>query len=124
MGILQAIQNGEKLPPAIQRWSKYLLVDGVLCRQSRNSSKRGIQIVVPEKLRPLVFDQLHCIAGHLGVHKTFEKVMDRYFWPGYEKDILHLVEKCEPCQRRNQPAPTPQAPLGTITSTYPFQKFS
>ena len=47
-----------------------------------------------------------------------------YFWPGYEKDILHLVEKCEPCQRRNQPAPTPQAPLGTITSTYPFQKIS
>ena len=49
-GILQAIQNGEKLAPAIQRWGKYLLVDGVLCRQSRNSYKRGIQIVVPEKL--------------------------------------------------------------------------
>ena len=96
----------------------------MLCRQSRNSSKRGIQIVVPEKLRPLVFDQLHCKAGHLGVHKTFEKVKDRYFWPGYGKDILHLFEKCEPCQRRNQPAPTPQAPLGTITSTYPFQKIS
>ena len=34
--ILQSIREGRKLPLKTERWSKYLVIDGVLCRQSRN----------------------------------------------------------------------------------------
>ena len=107
----QVIVNKERV---IAYWSRQL-----------NKAERNYSTVEREALAVVcAVKEFFPYPGHLGVHKTFEKVKDRYFWPGYEKDILHLVEKCEPCQRRNQPAPTPQAPLGTITSTYPFQKIS
>ena len=39
-------------------------------------------------------------------------------------DVEKWIWKCEPCQRRNRPPQKPQAPLGTITAEYPFQKLS
>lgn len=34
------------------------------------------------------------------------------------------VRKCKQCQKRNPPEPQPNAPLGTISATYPFEKVS
>ena len=59
--------------------------------------------MIPKSLRALVFELLHSKSGHLGVHKTLEKVKERFFWPGYEQDIWEAVKKCEACQRRNTP---------------------
>ena len=41
---------------------------------------------------------------------------------GYESDI----ERCmiRECQNRNNPQPLPQAPLGTISASYSFEKIS
>ena len=39
-------------------------------------------------------------------------------------DVEKWIRKCEPCHRRNRPPQKPQAPLGTITAEYPFQKLS
>lgn len=98
--------------------------DGILCRQARGVSNSKTQTVVPKSLRPLVLDLLHSKSGHLSIHKTLEKVKDHFFWPGYEQEIRDAVKRCEPCQRRNSPVPTPQAPLGTVKSEYPFQRLS
>ena len=122
--ILQSIREGRKLPLKTERWSKYLVIDGVLCRQSRNCGTSRTQIVVPQELRSYILDELHNKSGHLGAFKTFQKIKERYFWPGYEQEIHEAVQRCDICQRRNHPIPAPQAPLGTISSTYPFQKIS
>ena len=53
-----------------------------------------------------------------------EKVKTRYYWPGYESDIEKWVRECDECQRRNPPPRKPQAPLGTITASYPFEKIT
>ena len=91
---------------------------------TKSSTKPRTQIVVPQSLRKFIFDQLHVKSGHFGIYKTFEKISERFFWPGYEQDIRTAVVKCEQCQRRNQPVPKSQAPLGTINADYPFQKLS
>ena len=63
-----------------------------------------------------IFDPLHVKSGHFGIYKTFEKISEQFFWPGYEQDICTAVVKCEQCQRRNQPVPKSQALLGTINA--------
>ena len=61
-------------------------------------------------LRQTILEQLHNNAGHLGIRKTFEKVKERFFWPGYEQDVKDAVQQCDRCQRRNHPIPKHQAP--------------
>ena len=85
------------------------------CQQSQNTDK---------SLRALVFEMMHSRLGHLGIHKTLEKVKERFFWPGYEQEIRDAVRRCDSCQRHNSPVPAPQAPLGTIKSQHPFQRLS
>lgn len=123
-GIIQSLKEGKPLAAELERGNKFLIVDDVLCRQSTKHSDSRVQIVAPKALRWFIFDQLHVKSGHLGVYKTFEKVRERFYWPGYEDDIREAVEKCDACQRRKQPVPQPRAPLGTINSSYPFQKVS
>ena len=53
-----------------------------------------------------------------------ERVRRRYYWPGYESDIERWIRECEQCQKRNNPQPLPQAPLDTISASYPFEKIS
>ena len=48
----------------------------------------------------------------------------RFYWPGYESDVERWVRECETCQKRNNPQPCPQAPLGTISASHPFQKIT
>ena len=53
-----------------------------------------------------------------------EAVKQRYYWPGYEGDIRKWIGECASCQQRNAPQCAPQAPLGTITASHPFDKIS
>ena len=122
--IIQAIQKGTPLSTRDGKWSTFFLRDGILCRHARDVSNPKTQTVVPKSLRPLVFEMLHSGSGHLGIHKTLEKVKERFFWPGYEQEIRDAVRSCDSCQRRNSPVPAPQAPLGTIKSEHPFQRLS
>lgn len=72
----------------------------------------------------MVCHQVHDQSGHLGYIKTLEKVKERFYWPGYENDVQEWLLGCDKCQRRNPPTPSPRAPLGTITATFPFEKVS
>ena len=100
---------------------KLFLRDGILYRYFHGTRE---QLVVPVQLRLLVLSQLHDHSGHGGVFKTTEKVKERYYWPGYEKDIEKHVQTCRPCQLRKSPNPRVIAPIGTIKAEYPFQKIS
>ena len=95
--ILQSIREGRKLPLRTKRWSKYLVIDGVLCRQSRNGGTSRTQIVVPQELRSYILDELHSKSEHLhvGAFKTFQKIKEQFFWPGYEQEIHEAVQRCD-----------------------------
>uniref|UniRef100_A0A2S2PXT1 Integrase zinc-binding domain-containing protein n=1 Tax=Sipha flava TaxID=143950 RepID=A0A2S2PXT1_9HEMI len=40
------------------------------------------------------------ISGHLGVDKTYNKIIERYFWPTIYKDIRKYVTSCISYQKR------------------------
>ena len=100
------------------------LEDGILIRHLKNSINPSRLVVVPIVLRQTILEQSHNNAGHLGIHKTFEKVKYQFFRPTYEQDVKDAVQRCDRCQRRNHPIPKQQAPIGTIESEYPYQKIS
>ena len=106
--IIQRLQEGKH--NATQ--DDFHLEDGILVRQLKNSNNPFRQVVVPIALRQTILEQLHNNAGHLGIRKTFEKVKERFFWPGYEQDVKDAVQRCDRCQRRNHPIPKHQAPIG------------
>jgi len=49
-------------------------------------TKEGRQLVLPMKLRPLVYKELHVEMGHLGVERTYQLARERFYWPRMRED--------------------------------------
>jgi len=55
------------------------------------------------------------MAGHLGVKKTYCKVLNHYYWPGVHRDVKSFIRSCHICQREGKPnQKPPTAPLKPI----------
>ena len=39
------------------------------------------------------------LAGHLGVAKTLDRVLQHYFWPGIFSDVRQYCRVCPECQK-------------------------
>ena len=75
---------------------------GMLCRV-RQRGKQGslgmdMQVVVPEEFRGTVIDGCHeNKEGHASVLKTFQKVRERFYWPGMFMDVQRYLKFCPEC---------------------------
>ena len=97
---------------------------GVLMRKWRPADvpadevwKEVHQIVVPSTYRQDIISLAHeaPLAGHLGVHKTQEKILSHFFWPGVQKDVANFCRSCHACQVVGKPnQKIPAAPLKPI----------
>ena len=128
MAVKTAIQQGSPLPREFCNQRDNLVIEeGCLYRQCTviPLALPDLQAVVLRILRPTILQQLHTEGGHLGTHKTAEKLRERYYWRDYYMtDVEKWVKECKQCQRRNSPPHRAQAPLETIQAEYPFQKIS
>ena len=59
------------------------------------------QLVLPQRCRSLVLRLAHDIlfTGHLGITKTKDRIMQRYYWPGIFSDIAKYCRTCQVCQK-------------------------
>ena len=64
------------------------------------------------------------MAGHLGITKTKDRILQRYYWPGIFKDIAQYCHTCEVCQRSTprKPLRAEMIPLPLISQ--PFQRIA
>ena len=79
---------------------------GLLCRirerGSRGSLGVDLQVLVPEALQGVVIAGCHQgMEGHMSVMKTFQKVRDRFYWPGMYNDVQRYVKYCAGCQLKS-----------------------
>ena len=124
--VIKAVQQ-RALPPDLTGQQHQLFLqdslDRVICCrfQATAGSIPRTQVLVPSCLQHTVLNHLHDQSGHCGVSKT---VRERYYWPGYERDIENYVRACRPCQLRKSLNHKTLAPLGTIKTDYPFQCIS
>ncbi|XDV36854.1 hypothetical protein PO909_006570 [Leuciscus waleckii] len=78
------------------------------------------QIVVPFSYRQhvLFLAHDHQLAGHLGVTKTYNRILSHFFWPGLKKDVAYYCRTCHTCQIVGKPnqkiPPAPLIPIPAI----------
>ena len=75
------------------------------------------QIVVPTTYRTEILSLAHdtSLSGHLGVNKTYQKILNHFFWPKLHKDVVQYCRSCHTCQVVGKPNQTiPKAPLKPI----------
>ena len=75
------------------------------------------QIVVPRIYRPEILNLAHetPMSGHLGVNKTYHKILNHFYWPGLKSDVSQHCKSCHTCQMVGKPNQTiPKAHLQPI----------
>ena len=108
--------------------SFYIGRDGLLYHlgdnRKRNSWGSFSQLVVPPTLRFEILSNMHdhVSGAHFGVHKTFNKVKQRYWWKGMYKDIEHWCKSCTECSMRKSPRNSKKTPLLPIPVENAFDR--
>ena len=59
------------------------------------------QLVVPRPYvsKVLFMAHTHLLGAHLGMDKTGERILARFYWPGVKRDVERHCQGCPECQR-------------------------
>jgi len=135
--VLTAKENGVKLsadelkrfPREVtmlaQQWEQLTIQHGVLYRKYENQqgSQLHLQLVVPTEQQSSTLHEIHGgrMAGHLGEDRTFKKLQERFYWPGYSQSVKEWCRNCPHCAVRKKPNQKQRAPLQKVERGYPLQ---
>ena len=75
------------------------------------------QIVVPKSYHHEILSIAHesPMSGHLGINKTYHKIINHFYWPGLKSDVSKYCKTCHTCQMVGKPNQTiPKAQLQPI----------
>lgn len=100
-------------------------VSGVLYKRNFDRSGENLLLVLPRGLRKEALIAAHSKAdgGHLGVTKTYGKIMQKFYRPRTFADTDRFVKSCRECQQREtdsqklgslQPIETPSKIFHTV----------
>uniref|UniRef100_A0A803J7L8 Gypsy retrotransposon integrase-like protein 1 n=1 Tax=Xenopus tropicalis TaxID=8364 RepID=A0A803J7L8_XENTR len=95
------VVDGEPVEPGLRVTYPHMAVKGDLLYQMSKKSDEVIeQLVVPKPYRKIVLDlaHSHIMGGHLGVEKTTERILQRFFWPGVYREVKDYCGSCPVCQ--------------------------
>lgn len=105
---------------------EFKLEGSLLYRRFTEKTGREVrQLVVPIGRRQTVLKTAHdgIMAGHLGVEKTKDRILEDFFWPGITADVKRFVASCDICQRTIPKGRVPRVPLGrTPVIETPFHR--
>lgn len=104
----------ERAPEALQRLKKNLVRDRGLLFFKKPDGGRAI--FAPKVIQGEILRAAHnsLLGGHMGVFKSRERILGRYFWPNIQADVEQHVRECLECQRVkpwNRPKKAPLKPL-------------
>ncbi len=98
----------------------FFVKDGLLMRRWNKSNSVEnewnivYQVVVPTAFRQQVLSLAHdhILAGHLGITKTYNRILKHFFWHGLKRDVIQYCKTCHVCQFVGKPNQViPPAPL-------------
>ena len=84
------------------------------------------QLVVPRTYvsKVLHMAHTHLLGAHLGMDKTRDRVLARFYWPGVKRDVERYCQTCPECQRvaPRSSARNPLVPMPIIET--PFDRIA
>ncbi len=98
--------------------------DGILYHRYIRNGDVYFRLCIPPSLVKEILTSCHeaTTAGHLGVHRTLDKIRRRYYWPRMRRQIIHHVHSCIECQMRKRPLERPAGLMTSISSLRPFER--
>lgn len=108
----------------------YFIDNGLLMRKWCSKVEEDLdwnvvyQVVVPNKYRSHVLwvAHEHLLSGHLGVTKTYQRILQHFFWPGLKRDVAKFCRTCRTCQIAGKPnqviSPAPLSPIPVIGEAF------
>ena len=111
--------------------SAFRVEDGVLVRKWFPPAVGDLgwnvvrQIVVPLSFRSQILSLAHDnISGHLGVRKTYDRILRYFYWPGLKSSVVDFCRTCHVCQMTGKPnqiiPPAPLKPIPAVSE--PFER--
>lgn len=103
-GHLEAVRAGRR--------TTFVERDGVLYFRSK-ANKEALYIPSGGDLRKQLLYEAHDVptSGHLGAHKTLERLQRAFYWPRMADDVREYVSTCPACQLNK---PVNAKPLGLL----------
>ena len=108
-------ENGsDVLKPLYRVFPSLVIQNGVLYRKwVPKFDTDKLQVVIPKYYAPKIINQVHNQLCHLGIHKTFDAIQNRFYWPGFHRDIENFCKSGTTCTK-NKLIPRPRKPLQPI----------
>jgi len=95
------------------------VLDGVVWKRLGANQQHRSVLLVPQHLIPEILHEAHghLLAGHFGVTKTKQRLLQSYYWPNMERDITEHLRRCDKCQltKKGKMAPELLSPLPQCT---------
>lgn len=84
------------------------------------------QLVLPQQCRQPVLRLAHDVpmAGHTGVTRTKDRLLQRYYWPGIFTDTANYCRSYEVCQKSNPKCPSRAKMVSMPLINQPFQRIA
>ncbi|ROT82779.1 hypothetical protein C7M84_024065 [Penaeus vannamei] len=124
--LIEYLEEGRLPPRRIPLpLDQFELRDRVLYHVKSNNERALLQLVIPRSLRGAALDAVHAVpsAGHQGVHRTYQRLRDHFYFPGMLAASRRYVASCTACQRRKGAiARTPLQSMPDVAE--PFERVS
>ena len=99
-----------------------ILIGRVLYQNEPETEEK--RLVLPLKLRETALSLNHDLplAGHQGVQRTKERVREKFFWYGMNKDIKLYVAGCEACNQNKKASKVGKCPMTEYQAGAPMER--
>jgi hypothetical protein len=76
------------------------VLNGVVWKRLGLNQQNRSVLLVPQHLIKEILSESHghLLAGHFGVNKTKQRILQSYYWPNMDKDITEHLQSCDKCQ--------------------------
>jgi len=109
-------------------WDRLQLHEGMLYRKwvDNHGKVEWCQLTLPRTYREVIMKQIHdgTTGGHAGVHRTYQKMRTRCYFPRMKEYIRLWVGTCPICQKRKSPRHKAKAPMQVYSVGAPGERIA
>ncbi len=95
------------------------VLNGVVWKRLGSNLQHRSVLMVPQHLIKSILAKAHghLLSGHFGVSKTKHRILQSYYWPNMDKDIIEHLKTCDKCQvtKTSKVSPELLSPLSQCT---------